>query len=366
MAYVDDANRFAESDETNNQRSSSVTDGTSSTPTSSTQEPAVATDSGTTTTSDWKIQGFAAAEGVTGGAGGQNIVVTNLNSSGSGSLSNAINAAGTRTITFTPGLTGTINFTNVVYVPYDNMTIDGAGANITISGYSLSVFKPNGTPVQNIIIKNLRFLNTTSTRNAVNIEYGSYNIWVDHCTFSNNSTGNIGQGIAIWDRGLGIGGLTGITLSWNKFESPNKKSLLISAGDDYTKISTQVSVHHNWFDNVSARSPRLGAVSVHMWNNYISNWTEYGTAISGEGDLLLQNNIYENDGDDTAVDSNYGGIVANSVNATGNLLLGSPRPVIETRGTFPSEVITYTPNLETADNTLKQRLIQGAGTAWIK
>ena len=316
----------------------------------------------TTTGGDWVIQGYAAAAGVTGGTGGKNIVVTNLNESGSGSLKAAIATSGPRNITFTPGLTGTIRWTNVAYIDSDNITIDGRGANITISGYSLSVFKGNGTPARNVIIRNLTFVNTEPGRNAIFIEYGSYNVWVDHCTFrSNNLDGGVGQGIAIWDRGLGLGGLTGITISWNKFEAPNKKAVLISAADDFTKLTTKVSLHHNWFDNITARSPRLAPVTVHMWNNYISNWTEYGTAINGAGDLLLQNNIYEKSIGGTAVDANYGNIPSNSTNATGNLVLGNPLPVIETRGTFPSAVINYTAPLETANNTLKQRLIQGAG-----
>ena len=239
--------------------------------------------SGTTTTNDSTVQGFAAATGVTGGTGGQNIVVTNLNESGTGSLKAAIDTSGTRNIKFQPGLSGVIKFTNVQYVPYDNMTIDGAGANITISGYSLSIFKPNGTPVKNMIIKNLRFMDTEPDRNAVNIKYGSYNIWVDHCTFRNNSRGTTGQGIAVWDRGLGLGGLTGITLSWNKFEAPNQKAILIASQNDSIHLSAKVSLHHNWFDNIYGRSPRLGAVTAHMWSNYISNWSEYGTAISGRG-----------------------------------------------------------------------------------
>ncbi|MDD5633312.1 MAG: CARDB domain-containing protein, partial [Methylococcales bacterium] len=147
MAYVDDVDRIAESNETNNQLSRSITvSGTGGIP------------------SALGIQGFAAAAGVTGGAGGQNTVVTNCNGdSSAGSLKAAIAVNATRTITFKQGMTCTINWTGpyVVYVNYPNMTIDGKGANITISGMSLSVFKSNGTPINNIIIRNLTFANTT-------------------------------------------------------------------------------------------------------------------------------------------------------------------------------------------------------------
>jgi hypothetical protein len=101
-----------------------------------------ATTSSNVPVTDSTVQGFAAADGVTGGSGGANLVVTNLNYSGEGSLKAAIEKSGTRTITFSPGLSGTIHFSGVVYVPNDDVTIDGLGASIAISGYYQSVFKP--------------------------------------------------------------------------------------------------------------------------------------------------------------------------------------------------------------------------------
>ena len=100
-------------------------------------------------------QGFAASAGVTGGQGGRNIIVTNLNSSGTGSLLAAIEASGPRYITFAPGLNGTIKFTSNADAN-SNMTIDGSGHNITIAGFSLSIL--NGA--RNIIVHNLTFANT--------------------------------------------------------------------------------------------------------------------------------------------------------------------------------------------------------------
>ncbi|MGZ8924562.1 MAG: fibronectin type III domain-containing protein [Nitrososphaeraceae archaeon] len=339
-AWVDDNNLVTEVSNTNNHYQKTIT-----------VSGVIATD----------LEGFAQSAGVTGGAGGASLVVTNLNSSGVGSLKAAIETAGARNITFTPGLSGTITFTNVVYIPYPDMTIDGAGANITITGYSLSVFRPSATPVWNVIIKNLTFNNTEISRNAIFIEYGSYKVWIDHCTFTNNNRTLVdtGQGIAIWDRNIGLGGLTGITISWCKWGPLNYKALLISSQSDVGDLDARVSVHHCWFDQIYSRSPRMGRMTVHMWNNYVSNWTEYGSAMS-TGNLLAENNIYERNGG-TAIDANYGNISAASVNASGNLLLGSPVPTIETIGTFPIARIDYSYTLETADTTLKNIIIAGAG-----
>ena len=350
-AWVDDADRFAESNKTNNTLSESIPVGSQS-------------------NSDWVIEGFAAADGVTGGTGGKNIVVTNLNESGSGSLQNAIGTSGTRKITFTPGLTGTINWTGNVYVNYSNMTIDGTGANITISGMSLYLFA-----VSNIIVQNLTFTDTTATQSAIMICYGAYNIWIDHNTFKNNSSGDTGEPIAIWDQGYN-GGLTGITVSWNHFEAPNQKAILLGTQVDTNPGTARVSIHHNWMNGVSARNPRIHGLGnlIHAWNNYVYGWTEVGMAASSYADLLAENNIFENTETQSsgaqsavAITPQYGYPTypkANSVNASGNSLAGiagAPTPTIGTIGTFPSYKITYSVTPDVADNALKTRIIQGAG-----
>lgn len=308
---------------------------------------------------DYKIQGFAAAAGVTGGVGGQRIAVTNLNDSGAGSLRNAVqNTSGPRIVTFSPGLTGRIFLSSHVYVNYDNLTIDGTGAHITISNASINVWKGAGTAANNVIIKNLTFADTLADKNAINITHSTKNVWVDHCTFTNNSVGQTGQGIAVWNGPGEDGGLTGITLSWNKFLRPNKKSILIGS-EQQIKHAAKVSLHHNFFNGPDARNPRIhGGMTVHMWNNFVSDWIEVGTAISGPSDVLLENNIFEHSGG-TAVDADYGSVPANSVNSFGDLKIGSP--VVETRGVFPRSMINYTPILEKADDILKQRIMNGAG-----
>ncbi|MFA6435502.1 MAG: Ig-like domain-containing protein, partial [Elusimicrobiales bacterium] len=313
---------------------------------------------------EWAIQGYAAAAGVTGGAGGQSIVVSNLNASGPGSFRQAVQyTSGRRIVTFTPGLTGTINHPTNVYIDYNDLTIDGAGANITLSGGSINTFTSTTSKgASNIIIRNLRFADTISDHSSILVTRAASNIWIDHCTFSNNSVGTIGEPIAVWD-GPGESGLPGITISWNRFNTPNKKAVLIGTGETTIVVkNTHVSLHHNWFNRVTARNPRVGGGNrTHMWNNYIYGWGEYGVGASHLADILLQNNIFEATGNATAMVLNYNGPYAASVNSSGNWYTGSPTPVEKSIGTFPMSQINYTAQLEPADAALKQRIIQGAG-----
>jgi pectate lyase len=333
--------------------------------------------SATTTTTpppnDSVVQGFAAAAGVTGGAGGQNIVVTNLNVSGAGSLRAAIATSGTRNITFTRGLTGTITWplaSGCTYVDYPNMTIDGAGAHITISGMSLSIHKSNETAVSNVIIRNLTFANNFADRQAILMDYGSSRVWIDHNTFYNNSVGYTGQGVYISDN---TGGTTPTysTVSWNHFKAPNVKSTVIGQRSSITPSGIRTSYHHNWFEGVEARNPKVAGegVVVHFWNNYVSNWGEYGSGINDGANFWAENNIYEtNRASNFAIIPDYGvpstGPNASywsskSTKATGNYLIGNLS--VRTTGTFPMSSLTYSVSPEVANNDLKARIMQGAG-----
>jgi len=319
------------------------------------------------------VQGFAAVAGVTGGAGGANIVVTNLNESGAGSLRAAIATSGTRNITFTPNLTGTITWSQAsgcTYVNYPNMTIDGAGAHVTISGMTLSIHKSNQTAISNVIVRNLTFANNFADRQAILMDYGSSRVWIDHNTFYNNSVGYTGQGVYISDN-TGKTTPTYSTVSWNHFKAPNVKSTVIGQRSSITPSGIRTSYHHNWFDGVEARNPKVAGegVVVHFWNNYISNWGEYGSGINDGANFWAENNYYEtNRASKLAIIPDYGvpstGPNASywpskSVKATGNYLVGNLS--VRTIGTFPMSSLTYSVSPEVANNDLKARIMQGAG-----
>ncbi|MCK9639328.1 MAG: hypothetical protein M0R39_05405 [Prolixibacteraceae bacterium] len=305
-----------------------------------------------------KPEGFAAAAGINGGSGGKSIVVVNLNDSGPGSLRDALNSPGPRIVTFSFGLTGTIKSPGGLF--YGDVTLDGAGAKITITGGSIFIAKSaTKGPISNCIIKNLTFGNTKADKSAITIVNPAHTVWIDHCTFYDNSSGFLGQPIAVWSDPVGEG-ITGISVSWCHFKTPNRKALLIGAADQILKKTTRVSFHHNWFDGVDSRSPRIGAGTLaHGWNNYLSNWTEYGVGASAYADLLLENNIFESASNIYGVVTNYNGPYASSVNESGSYIIGAPK--LQTVGTFPKDQLTYKANLEVADDALKSRIMVGAG-----
>jgi pectate lyase len=311
------------------------------------------------------VEGFAKAANVTGGYGGTNIVVTNLNNTGAGSLRQALSTNGKRYITFTPGLSGKITLTSGLYIDDGDVTVDGDGASISLAGESLNVFTGSETAVTNVILHGITFTDTTAELNALRLDFGSRNIWVDHCTFYNNSNGFNGQPVSIRNRTVGENGNTGVTFSWNHFQAPNIKSILIGSSNTETAgLEARISLHHNWFDTVDARNPRISFATVHLWNNYLSNWVEYGIVASIQSEVLVQNNIFENSSNSYGLLTNYNfptDPAASDVSVSGNLLLGSPSPTLQTVGTFPSARITYSALVETANAALKQKIIANAG-----
>lgn len=308
------------------------------------------------------VLGFAAAAGVNGGFGGRSFVVTSLADSGPGTLREALaDRGGARVITFAPGLTGTIALENVVYTNSGDVTVDGSGAQIRIAGYSVVVWTGEETAVRNVILHDLTFEDTIPDRNAINVDFGSHDVWIDHCTFKNNSVGETGQGLGLRNQIAGRGGNTGITLSWNRFTTPNKKSILIGSSDTEVEDRTmRISMHHNWFDGVDARNPRISFATVHMWNNYVSHWVEYGVAAAIETHLLAENNVLEANHEHGIIDR-YADTVSTSVAARGNLSLGTPLPLVITRGTFPADRIVYSVTPAPADAALKAAIMAGAG-----
>jgi pectate lyase len=333
------------------------------------------------TNADYDIQGFAKTANVTGGNGGTQITISSTSDANiTGTLRYALGQTGSRYIKFAPGMNGTINNSTAIIIGFGNVTLDGAGANVDITGNSLYM------GVNNIIIKNLRFPNTTVGYCAISVDGHAKNIWIDHNTFSNNSKNDAATGDPVcffnFNSGAWDGGLTGSTISWNKFMEPNMKAIVIGTassgphgGNDAVNIPLRVSLHHNWYHLVSDRTPRIEGRTgaIHAWNNYHYWWEPQpgnpspypgGAVTTGDNGInfLSENDIYEAGPIDKATTSwnNYPASLASSLNVVGQWSLNGP--TYSTVGTFPRSMIDYTGYpLEIANDALRQRIIAGAG-----
>ncbi|WDV50785.1 pectate lyase [Streptomyces coeruleorubidus] len=174
-----------------------------------------------------------------------------------------------------------------VSVP-SNTTIVGVGENSGILGGSLQI-----KGVHNVILRNLtieapidcfpQWDPTDGDTGAWNSEYdgvvvyGSTHVWIDHNTLTDGRYpdsslpkyfGELYQqhdGLADIVRGSNY-----VTVSWNSFENHDKTMLIgnsdSAAADDAGKL--KVTLHHNRFEGIVERAPRVRFGQVDSYNNH--------------------------------------------------------------------------------------------------
>jgi pectate lyase len=175
-----------------------------------------------------------------------------------------------------------------------NTTIVGLDRNATIRG---AWFDIRGTANvansrSNIIIRNLTFQDThdcfpqwSPTDGALGSWNALYdaislrdtnNVWVDHNTFEDRDTADatlpqhFGVLFQVHDGLLDITNASDlVTVTWNRFRNHDKTMLIgssDSAAADRGKL--RVTFHHNLFDGIGQRAPRVRFGQVHLYNNF--------------------------------------------------------------------------------------------------
>jgi pectate lyase len=172
-------------------------------------------------------------------------------------------------------------------------TIYSAGNGAAISRGTIEIHGAH-----NIIIRNLKFrdlweFDPTGKYDRFGWDYvritnagqeRSHHVWVDHCDFGKVYDGQCDI----------VHGSDCITVSWNHFagdeRGPHKKSMLIghssgpsAAAND--KGYLNVTLAHNWFENIDDRAPRARFGNIHALNNFIDG--AQNATISVDGAVTL-------------------------------------------------------------------------------
>ncbi|MER7897973.1 pectate lyase [Streptomyces sp. NPDC096046] len=175
-----------------------------------------------------------------------------------------------------------------VSVP-SNTTIVGVGENSGILGGSLQI-----KGVHNVILRNLTIEapidcfpqwdptddNNTGAWNSEYdgvVVYGSTHVWVDHNTLTDGRHPDsslpkyFGKVYQQHDGLLDIvRGTNHVTVSWNSFQDHDKTMLIgnsdSAAADDAGKL--KVTLHHNRFEGIVERAPRVRFGQVDSYNNH--------------------------------------------------------------------------------------------------
>jgi pectate lyase len=234
----------------------------------------------------------------TGGQGGTLCTVTTLADSGAGSLRSCAFDQSNKWVIFS--VSGNIELDTGIN-PGSNITIDGRGADITISSTTaIPLFWINS--VSNVIVTNLKFGSSPETAIDVRDSFvvGSENFWFDHLTFFGIGDEAIGVDCA----NEGGPGLPGITISWSHFtDNGQPGGLLLSYAVDVPDLSchlnTQFTVHHNYYDQRMRRNPLMRQAKVHGFNNYHKNTQTCASPpcmavdVRNQGQYYSENEIFE-------------------------------------------------------------------------
>jgi pectate lyase len=174
-----------------------------------------------------------------------------------------------------------------------NTTIVGLGRDATIRGAWFDIRGTSGVANSrtNIIVRNLTFQDafdcfpawapTDGALGSWNAQYDSIslrdsnNVWIDHNTFEDRATADetlplyFGVIFQVHDGLVDITNASDlVTVSWNRFRNHDKTMLIgssDSAAADRGKL--RVTLHHNLFDKIGQRAPRVRFGQVHVYNN---------------------------------------------------------------------------------------------------
>lgn len=286
-----------------------------------------------------EADGYGAA--AVGGRGGPERVVTNLDDEGAGSLRDALFEPGPAVIRF--GVSGRIRLRTELRVPSD-VTLDGRVADVTVTGRGLTL-----SGVENVIIVDLTFTDGDGdSTDAIRVNEGTTDVWIDHCDLSDYPDGLI-------DITLGA---SDVTVSWSRFTDHDKVMLINDEADP--GVPVRVTLHHNNFDGTGQRNPLVRWATVHAYDNVVSRWHLYGMRTTKGGQLLSQANMFVPFKKLTAVET-HGDTGAGHVRSEGDLALGGS--IVEQ--SHPEEVFDpsadYSVTVEPASRALMARITKAAG-----
>ncbi|PLK49999.1 polysaccharide lyase family 1 protein [Uliginosibacterium sp. TH139] len=253
------------------------------------------------------------------------------------------------------------NQKKIVYLSVpSNTSIIGLGSNAKIVHGSLVVGASSSTTVDNVVIRNIAFEDAfdffpiwdptdsggrwNSAYDLVSVMYATH-VWIDHNTFSDGSRHDklypspfaspynaAEMKIQHHDGALDITKTANyVTASWNHFHDHDKTNLI--GGTDTVSTSNaasaenptalKITFHHNYWQNIKQRQPRVRYGMVHIFNNYFENTLDstadyYWSAgmVTGQGGkLYMENNVFALSGGSPSASTVYSG-ASDSTKAT--------------------------------------------------
>ncbi|MEU8651307.1 pectate lyase [Streptomyces sp. NPDC048737] len=241
--------------------------------------------------------------GTTGGAGGQTVRAT---------TGTAIHAAlcgrASSSTPITIEVEGTINHGNTAKVSgsscntaagvielkqISNVTIVGVGGGAVFDQLGIHIREASNIIIQNVTIKNVKKSGspTSNGGDAIGMESGVRNVWVDHTTLE--ASGGESEG---YDGLFDMKDDTKyVTLSYSVLRNSGRGGLVGSSESDLS--NGFITFHHNLYQNIDSRTPLLRGGTAHIYNNHYVSLNESGINSRAGARAKVDNNYFEDSKD---------------------------------------------------------------------
>ncbi len=195
-----------------------------------------------------------------------------------------------------------------------NTTIVGLGS-AKLTGINLMLNKVSNVIVRNLTLEDAHDCfpqwdptdtsvgNWNSAYDTMSVK-GATNVWVDHDTFSDGNNHDSNQPLyfnrpfQVHDGLLDITNAADlVTVEWSRFYD-HDKTMLIGSSDTSTADTgkLRVTLHHNEWQNVGQRSPRVRFGQVDVYDNYYIATTEdtyqYSWGVGVQSAIYAENNFF--------------------------------------------------------------------------
>jgi pectate lyase len=184
--------------------------------------------------------------------------------------------------------------TEIQFKGVSNVSLIGVANRGVLDQIGIHLRNASNIVIQNLHIKNVKKSGSPISNggDAIGLESGVTNIWVDHNTLE--ASGGESSG---YDSLLDMkAGVTKVTVSYNHYRNSSRAGLIGSSDSD--SANTDITFHHNWYENIEQRTPLLRHGLVHTYNNYWSNLSNsdmiHGINSRMGGRALVEGNYFKN------------------------------------------------------------------------
>lgn len=248
--------------------------------------------------------GFAAQNGgTTGGAGGTTVRATTgtqihaaLCGRPSSSTPITIEVEGTITHAGTSKVSGSSCNTAAGVIELkqvSNVTIVGVGKGAIFDQVGIHLREASNIIIQNVTVQNVKKSGspTSNGGDAIGMESGVSNVWVDHVTLIASGGESAGYD-GLFDMKAGT---KYVTLSYSILRNSGRGGLVGSSETDSS--NGPVTYHHNLYENLDSRVPLLRGGLAHIYNNHYRSIHESGINARAGGRAKVENNYFEDSKD---------------------------------------------------------------------